>query len=239
MCIQSRCLLQFQRFVAGARDYQSPPYAKQDLIRLQDCAPKQQRKILADESWAKAVFFRDPAERLLSAFLSEAPRGSSLGFHKGPLHSPAGDLHYTFAKFVEIVAKRLKTPIDGPTECPDWRWGGRNWHTDQKVSSDINVGLNACTNPLWRPQHLACGLSKLLPLFQFVGRSDQSAVHTRRLLKKVGLWDGYGQAYADATPTACGALEKDTGDANAGFNQNPAGSPTDMTKFAVGEKRSD
>jgi hypothetical protein len=63
----------FFRYSYGAKDYLSMPHFKADreeflLGRLSRFTATQ---LIQDPTWTKAVFFRDPAERLLSAYLDK------------------------------------------------------------------------------------------------------------------------------------------------------------------------
>merc|ERR1740139_1541042 len=71
--------LQFLRFTIGAKDYRSFPHNKIDanLVRFDRIPGRSRRKILRSGEWTRAVFLRDPAERLLSAYLDKIQNRSS------------------------------------------------------------------------------------------------------------------------------------------------------------------
>eukprot|EP00804_Cyclotella_cryptica_P015129 CCRYP_000684-RA/>CCRYP_000684-RA protein AED:0.04 eAED:0.04 QI:59/1/1/1/1/0.66/3/1038/369 len=71
--------IQFARFVAGAKDYPSLPHYKldNDFFRFDKLDPSIQEEIWRDEKeWTWAVFLREPAERLLSAYLDKVSKKS-------------------------------------------------------------------------------------------------------------------------------------------------------------------
>ncbi|KAL3940082.1 MAG: hypothetical protein SGARI_001130, partial [Bacillariaceae sp.] len=65
--------IKFVRFVMGARDYLATPHDKKDWqdFRMENLPPEKASELILDPTWTKAVFFRDPAERLLSAYLNK------------------------------------------------------------------------------------------------------------------------------------------------------------------------
>ena len=186
----------FARFLLGAADYQSIPWIKQDLSSFfLDKLPRhRQEEILSSPEWTRAVFFRDPAERLLSAYLDKVV-GTT---HRLQRRQNGQNVDTTtttnittpsFAQWIESLVNETSQ------RCPDRR--GPSW----------------CWNPHWRPQVYSCGIkphtthSSFLPLFEFVGSLSQAANHSKALLQKVGLWDDHGAHYI-SSPKArgCNAL---------------------------------
>ncbi|KAH8063706.1 chondroitin 4-sulfotransferase [Aureococcus anophagefferens] len=75
------------------------PHFRGDRPLLSALAPDRATEILNDPSWTKAVFFRDPASRLLSAYLDKFVVGNSYStkvFH--------AEKKLKFADFVDLVA---------------------------------------------------------------------------------------------------------------------------------------
>ena len=122
----------FLRFTAGATDYLSMPHYKPDFMRLQldRMRPDTQKEVWDSSSWTRAVFIRDPAQRLLSAYLDKiAGFGSSM----------------SFADFVDVIASPkitghssgMKTgPIQtGLTWFTDPHWRPQAWSCN--ISEDL------------------------------------------------------------------------------------------------------
>ena len=88
---------QFLRFHIGAKDYPSLPHYKLDRIPLQfdQLDPSAQRRIWEDEEWTWAAFIRDPAERLLSAYLDKVMPKSRFKWIKQEL---------TFKNFTDFLS---------------------------------------------------------------------------------------------------------------------------------------
>ncbi|KAL7550094.1 hypothetical protein ACHAWF_013323 [Thalassiosira exigua] len=63
----------FLRFYMGAKDYPSMPHFKSDrgFLLFDSLDPEAQRRIWEDREWTWAAIIREPAERLLSAFLDK------------------------------------------------------------------------------------------------------------------------------------------------------------------------
>ena len=204
--------LRFSRFVFGAGDYQSIPHYKRDITPFQfdKLSRLRQEEVMSDPSWTKAIFLRDPAERLLSAYLNkvEKPRFGEL-----QVDLPTTNMSFRVTVFHNWVQSLETTPI---AECQGRK--GPSW----------------CWNPHWRPQVYSCGIRETLPSFDFVGSLSQAANHTKTLLELVNLWKDYGAKYMvslKATPTknsnSCRVLPPNPNDDDGsdtvltvGFQQN-------------------
>jgi len=166
--------LQFIRFVMGAHDFASFPHGKPDLRywSFDILNPVMQKKIWNDPEWTFAAILRNPADRLLSAYLDKlkvGPGSGSIAKHYNFNKS------FTFDVFLQYLEK--ETPKD--LNCQD---------------KDL-TGLNWCTDPHWRPQVYSCGMSEKIDRFDFIGNLDHIDQHSRALLEKVGLWESHGQHY--------------------------------------------
>jgi hypothetical protein len=95
--------LKFFRFSWGARDYLSIPYYKRDQgsFSMRSLEPIKAKAMLSDPSWTKAVFFREPSERLLSAYLDK------VADRYGQLYGK-DRIDLTFPEFVDGVANNFK-----------------------------------------------------------------------------------------------------------------------------------
>lgn len=122
--------------------------------------------ILNDPNWTKAVFFRDPAARLLSAYLDKFVDSPGRGVH--------GD--YGLRHF----GRKL-----------DWR-GFVDAVTSNATDRTKPEGLHLGTNAHWKPQYYQCGLEKFLPHFSFVGRYENLRDHAETFLRSRGLWAEFG-----------------------------------------------
>lgn len=162
--------LQFFRYTLGARDYLSNPHFKTDLqeFHLARLSNAQIANILTDPTWTKAVFFRDPAERLVSAYLDEFQHDQFTGdvFRRGKEKS---DKSISFTEFVHLVI-----------------------HENEQISA---AGIHWKTDPHWAPQILTAGLDRIFPFFDFVGNFHHRALHSKLLLQQVGLWQKWGSTF--------------------------------------------
>ena len=99
---------QFLRFYFGAKDYPALPHYKldRDFLQFDALQPQVQRRIWEDDDWTWAAFIRNPAERLLSAYLDKVKsKKDKLKWIEGKV---------TFEKFVDSISK----PVDF-TNCGD------------------------------------------------------------------------------------------------------------------------
>lgn len=159
--------LQFLRFTIGAADYQSLPYFKKDTnsFYLDKLFPKVQQQLW--KNYTKAILIREPAERLLSAYLDKIQ-------NKKLEKAPFGVVNITFPEFVDILCEKNITKLPHYTVHP-----GLSWFSD----------------PHWRPQAWSCGLSENVPDFDYIGSLDKAAFHTKAMLQQVGLWETHGKHY--------------------------------------------
>jgi hypothetical protein len=173
--------LQFIRFVMGAHDYVSFPHGKPDLRMwsFDLLEPKRQEQIWNDPEWTFAAFLRNPAERLLSAYLDKVTEGRY------------GSL--TFDDFLEGLERELPEDLD----CKN----NKNF-----VSS--LTGMSWCTDPHWRPQTWSCGMSEKIDRFDFIGSLDYTEQHSRALLERVGLWESYGKSYRNGNSNRTAKWDK-------------------------------
>ena len=163
--------------LGGDKRWRDEPHFKSgarygmDFNRLD---PAEATALLNDPSWSKVVFFRDPLERLLSAFLDKFVHGNHYS-----LRVFDSKVQLTFAQFVAKV-----TSCVGDRDC---------MRTNDKGKPYLpNEGLHSKTNPHWRSQAAMCGLEHYLPRYTFIGSFDRLAEHSRHILTALGLWDAYG-----------------------------------------------
>eukprot|EP00903_Cladosiphon_okamuranus_P006646 g6489.t1 len=129
--------------------------------------PERVSSILTDPTWTKAVFLRDPADRLLSCFLDKIVhrKSYSLSIFKA-------EEVLSFERFVSLTSKDARAK-----------------HREQYPGG--NLGLSRRSNPHWKPQ-LYFGLDKFLPYFDFIGDFQHVMEHSEALLRRAGLWDEFG-----------------------------------------------
>lgn len=180
--------IKFFRFVSGAKDYLALPHFKSDRREffVSSLSVEKATEILLDPSWTKAVIFRDPAERLLSAYLDKVVANGftqthfKIGITDEFLEDPRTAKNRTRLSFEEFV--------DLVTMPPNF--------VDGKLKADPpGHGIHGFTDPHWRPQSMMCGMDYLLPHFNFIGNLNFISDHTKLLLEKVGLWEKYGSKF--------------------------------------------
>lgn len=161
---------QFLRFYFGAKDYPSMPHYRldRDFFQFDLLDPRVQRRIWEGEDWTWAAFIRNPAERLLSAYLDKVKTRELRWLNK----------KLTFEEFVDSLSRP-----NNFTSCSEEGTGGGLF------------GLSWCSDPHWRPQVYSCGLSERLDRFDFIGDLANVADQTKELLSHVGLWDSHGRHY--------------------------------------------
>lgn len=103
---------------------------------------KQQYYKTPDPEWKFIAFLRNPAERLLSAYLDKVYSKKTEREHFQKQHGLNRTL--SFNEFLDVLAEE-------PLPCPS------------RLGNDLDrlKGVNWCTNPHWRPQTYSCGLSEV------------------------------------------------------------------------------
>jgi hypothetical protein len=139
-----------------------------NLTYLTDLPPSQAENLLLDPEWTKAIFVRDPKERVLSAYLNKA----------------VGEPKYVKRRCCD---QRASPQVHELLEChdPDSR-------PIVSFEEFLKVIVPHCRDGHW------CRQSELLrpvqwPSIDFVGHFDRLETDTRRLLDDVlGVWEDMG-----------------------------------------------
>jgi len=170
--------IKFFRFVMGTGDYLSLPHYKTDIDqwRVSRLGNEAAQKLFQDPTWTKAVFLREPAERLLSAYQDKVVKHAFTQHHfKIDTQSPPETRKIlSFEEFVNLVME----PNDN-CKSPG--------------------GLDVCSDPHWKPQTLTCGLDYLLPHYDFIGNFHHVSPQTKLLLQQVNLWETHGSKFDDGS----------------------------------------
>ena len=167
---------QFLRFYIGAKDYPALPHYKIDreYLQLDKLDPSVQRRIWEDDEWTWAAFIRNPAERLLSAYLDKVVKTKKA--REKPVNATSGG-SMSFTSFIANLSM--------PFELGD----------NSSCKNGTNKGLSWCSDPHWRPQVYSCGMSERIDRMNFIGNLDNVADQTKELLSHVGMWDSYGKKF--------------------------------------------
>lgn len=118
--------------------------------------------MLTDPRWTRAIFVRDPKERLLSAYLDKAAKkyGRYVDRHCCPSESNEEDscgrqASESLLNFLRIIRDRC---------CCDAHWKPQAWRIDQELWEYIN----------------------------YVGYFDSLAADTQQMLQQLGAWKEFG-----------------------------------------------
>lgn len=157
-------LLKLSRRMAGHSDWQgNPHYVERPLLASRRRDPTTVDATLSDPAWVRAAVLRDPAERLLSAYLDKfASRRPGLRYTFRP-----GDYDMPFDEFVANV-------LDP--------------NTDPGRPQELHEG----TDPHWRPQHLVGAVGRYADHLTMVATFDDVRSWIERVLRRVGGWDEFG-----------------------------------------------
>lgn len=172
----------FRRMV-GYRDWAVDghplPHApkRNGLQYLYDYPPSVADQILRDPSWTRAIFVREPKERLLSAYLDKGRQNAYLQFHCCQSSSTT---------LLEKLDCAHTKPHMGPMAARD---------AEEEPFLDfadfLTWAVPACDDPHWRPQAERLD-EKYWSNIDFVGHMETMEADARRLLERIGAWDDFG-----------------------------------------------
>jgi len=155
----------------------APP--RNGLKYLYDYEPIIAEHMLTDPSWTRAIFVRDPKERLLSAYLDKGRQNQYIQFHCCKHLQPQEGLYRQL---------QCDHPQEhrGPTESL----------TDStppllSFSDFVSSLVHHCPDPHWNPQSQRID-AKYWPYVNFVGRMERMERDAQQLLQLIGAWEEYG-----------------------------------------------
>jgi hypothetical protein len=142
----------------------------------------QQTEFMTSPNWTRAIFVREPMERLLSAFLDKAH-----GKERYILHHCCSNENMTEQLHLNNTAYQDQCEIlhrlgeKGPLPTPQ----------DFPFQTFVEAFMVQCKDPHWLPQS-----NRLKPTnwqhINFVGHFDTLEEDARSLLEKIGAWQDYG-----------------------------------------------
>lgn len=175
------------------------PYSN-GLRYLYHYTPQEAEFMITHGSWTKAVFVRNPQERLLSAFLDkvEGSHNQSQHYvrrHCCPNHKDANQRNRR-NPFLEqqILQCDLFLKEQEQAELQQHSLGESLTGLRSITWSDFVEHITtACRDPHWKPQAKRIP-RKLIPYMTFVGHLDTIADDARQLLTQIGAWEDFGAA---------------------------------------------
>ena len=139
---------------------------KNGLRYLYQYSPREAFQIISSPAWTKAIFVRDPKERLLSAYLDKAARKDGIYVYRHCC--PNNSLHSNTT--TTSCAKQASTSFYDFVDV---------------------VRYQCCCDPHWKPQ-----AKRVDDIFwkymSFVGHFESLQDDTKRLLQNLGIWDDFG-----------------------------------------------
>ncbi|CAB1096481.1 unnamed protein product [Ectocarpus sp. CCAP 1310/34] len=177
------------RWMLGIPDWDTGPIHDQGKNGIPLLARRKARDIelmMNDDSWLKFVVVRDPADRLLSAFLNKCLGGE-----------------WQNCPYTEFMPQRFPG-VSKRDAATDTKFRAAINDEPRKVFRDFMLGvqkdvrLRGCkVNSHWRPQHCFCSIARFRESYHVVPFANMSA-------------NGGGEpggSHAEAFPGPCGAAE--------------------------------
>ena len=137
--------------------------------------PAEADRMLTDPTWTRALFVRDPKERLLSAYLDKVVANHSYYVRKRCCKIKSMEVLLQCDEFrstTDSTASKLRNPA-------------------VSFSEFVNDVHQNCTDPHWKPQSERMP-DKYWRFINFVGRLDSVQLDAQRLLQRIGAWEHYG-----------------------------------------------
>jgi hypothetical protein len=162
--------------------------ASNGLNYLYHYMPYEAEQMITDPNWTKAIFFRDPKERLLSAYLDKVlhNKGQHVRTHCCSNNKKAGG----GGGFAMAITLKCHVPV---AQLPDPLLSFYDF---------LDKVVPHCNDPHWKPQAHRIP-DQYWPFINFVGHMDNLANDTRTLLQHIGAWEEYG---ATGWPSSTGAI---------------------------------
>ena len=174
--------LLFRRILGYSDWREAPPHnpATNGITYLGSYPKEKQLEFIASSDWTRAIFVRDPMERLLSAYKDKALRDPDyVRRHccRRPILRRIQSRPYKdICKFLSNITQ-TNSSIDS-----------RDFPFETFITGGF---LTQCTDPHWQPQSERMR-TKNWKIINFVGRFENLAHDARCLLVKIGAWDEYG-----------------------------------------------
>lgn len=156
-------LIKLMRRMNGSTNWRDNPHYTSDRPFLNKLGLERVEKIVNDSSWTKALLLRDPAERLLSAYLDKLIYNG--GYAANVFR--AGGRGMPFTEFLGYILESNDDPRK-PT------------------------GLHENTDPHWRSQHLVGPLEKVASALDPVGDYLDRVSWIHNVLHAANCWQPYG-----------------------------------------------
>jgi hypothetical protein len=171
------------------------------LTYLYHYPPDEVDWMLTDPAWTRAIFVRDPKERLLSAYLDKVVSESSNYM-----------LRHCCPKVAEQRQRgqhtRQRRPAPKPPslkqakmhqllQCSTTASPSKQQQQLSGVSPSLSLSefidtiVPACPDPHWQPQSARVSAS-IWSTINFVGHMEYVATDAAKLLQQTGLWDEFG-----------------------------------------------
>lgn len=186
--VASSVWYQLFRRIMGMEDWQSDlgplPHTPDanGLTYLADLPRSLATDIWTSPAWTKAIFVRNPKERLLSAYLDKVVHSHSRGLVQGTCcGAGGGEKARTCAAALGIEGKNPKQPRLQPP---------KNMSLVEFVDFVVNQNCLE-TGDHWNLQSQRME-PKYWPYIDFVGDFSTLAADAQRLLERVGAWQEYG-----------------------------------------------
>ena len=182
--VGSTVLKQLFRRMEGYMDYLEDkhplPHApkRNGLTYLYDYPPQVADSIMTDPSWTRAIFLRNPKERLLSAYLDKASQNAYVQYH-----------------CCEHAGKELYQKLDCAHPREHHGPAASQADTEEPLLSFrdfLTLLVPACEDPHWEPQADRID-EKYWQHINFVGHMDSVERDTKKLLERIGAWDEFGK----------------------------------------------
>ncbi|KAL7579858.1 hypothetical protein ACA910_004870 [Epithemia clementina (nom. ined.)] len=150
------------------------PYSN-GLNYLYHYRPSEADHMLTDPTWTRALFVRDPKERLLSAYLDKVASNHSY--------------------YVRKICCKIKS-METLLQCDRFRESTQST-ADQLRSPAVSFAsflqdvYSNCSDPHWKPQAKRLP-DKYWPVINFIGHLEHARQDTERLFRKIGAWEAFG-----------------------------------------------
>ena len=178
------------------------------LKYLGNYSREEQAMMMTSPDWTRAIFVRDPMERVLSAYLDKALTKDSQGW-KAPVNGA-----YLKRYCCNLGPSKKKANSTSQNQIchksPLWPYRTPMDTENFPFETFVVKMMRDCRDVHWEPQSERLDAASNWQFINFVGRFERRMEDTHKLLKQIGAFDEFGKSGWDSKNASSAIFESNT-----------------------------